>query len=376
MKTSGVASAPCSRFFSLQPAWMNLSMSVEAQSPFTLGGFTSRMGWKLHHFFRRSSVVSHEVALAICSFVGGFSRYVQAGSVLAKESGFGRALPPYVVVPRAIEYTQAGYLPGAFGPFAVGGDPSKPDFRVRDLNAPEGVSLDAEARRRNVLTALDNFSREVEEGPATLARDAFYEQAYKLIGSPAAKSAFDLKKESGAVRNRYGRKSIGQGCLLARRLVEAGTRFVTVVDRGWDTHQDIARNLPDARFRGSGKLPALDRAYATLLTDLRERGLLDSTLVVLMGEFGRTPKINNRAGRDHWPRAGFVCFAGGGVKGGQVIGATDAHGEVPAHTPVRPEDVAHSMLKLLGVDPHKEYITPAGRPLKILDKGQMIPSLA
>ena len=160
------------------------------------------------------------------------------------------------------------------------------------------------------------------------------------------------------------------------RLVEAGSRFVTVVDRGWDTHQNIARNLPDARFRGSGKLPGLDRAYATLLTDLRERGLLDSTLVVLMGEFGRTPKINNRAGRDHWPRAGFVCFAGGGVKGGQVIGATDAHGEVPADTPVRPEDVAHSMLKLLGVDPHKEYIAPGGRPLKILDKGQMIPGLA
>ena len=178
------------------------------------------------------------------------------------------------------------------------------------------------------------------------------------------------------MRNRYGRKRIGQGCLLARRLVEAGSRFVTVVDRGWDTHQDIARNLPDARFRGSGKLPALDRAYATLLTDLRERGLLDSTLVVLMGEFGRTPKINNRAGRDHWPRAGFVCFAGGGVKGGQVIGATDAHGEVPSATPVRPEDVAHSMLKLLGVDPYKEYIAPGGRPLKILDKGQMIPGLA
>ena len=185
--------------------------------------------------------------------------YPSLGSVLARESGFGRALPPYVIVPQTVEYSQAGYLPGAYGPFAVGGDPSKPDFRVRDLNAPEGVSIDAESRRRNVLERLDNFSRVVEEGPATLARDAFYEQAYKLLGSPKAKAAFDLKKESGAVRNRYGRKRIGQGCLLARRLVEAGSRFVTVVDRGWDTHQDIARNLPDARFRGSGKLPALDR---------------------------------------------------------------------------------------------------------------------
>ena len=301
--------------------------------------------------------------------------YPSLGSVLAKETGFKRQLPPYVIVPRPVEYSQAGYLPGAYGPFSVGGDPSKPDFRVRDLNAPEGVSITAEAQRRDVLRKLDEFSREVEDSPTTEARDAFYEQAYRLLGSPAAKMAFDLNKEPGQLRNRYGRKLIGQGCLLARRLVESGARFVTVVDRGWDTHQDIARNLPDARFRGSGKLPALDRAYSTLLADLRERGLLESTLVVLMGEFGRTPKINNRAGRDHWPRAGFVSFAGGGVKGGQVIGATDAHGEVPTDTPVRPEDVAHSMLRLLGVDPNQQYIAPGGRPLKILEKGKMIPGL-
>jgi len=301
--------------------------------------------------------------------------YPSLGSVLAKETGFKRQLPPYVIVPQPVEYSQAGYLPGAYGPFSVGGDPSKPDFRVRDLNAPEGVSITAEAQRRDVLRQLDEFSREVEASPATEARDAFYEQAYRLLGSPAAKAAFDLNKEPGQLRNRYGRKLIGQGCLLARRLVESGARFVTVVDRGWDTHQDIARNLPDARFRGSGKLPALDRAYSTLLADLRERGLLESTLVVLMGEFGRTPKINNRAGRDHWPRAGFVSFAGGGVKGGQVIGATDAHGEVPADTPVRPEDVAHSMLRLLGVDPNQQYTAPGGRPLKILEKGKMIPGL-
>ena len=301
--------------------------------------------------------------------------YPSLGSVLAKETGFKRQLPPYVIVPQPVEYSQAGYLPGAYGPFSVGGDPSKPDFRVRDLNAPEGVNITAEARRRDVLRRLDEFSRELEQSPVTEARDAFYEQAYRLLGSPAAKAAFDLKKEPGPLRNRYGRKLIGQGCLLARRLVESGARFVTVVDRGWDTHQDIARNLPDARFRGSGKLPALDRAYSTLLADLRERGLLESTLVVLMGEFGRTPKINNRAGRDHWPRAGFVSFAGGGVKGGQIIGATDAHGEVPTDTPVRPEDVAHSMLRLLGVDPNQQYTAPGGRPLKILDKGKMIPGL-
>jgi hypothetical protein len=302
--------------------------------------------------------------------------YPSLGSVLAEETGFQHALPPYIIVPQAVEFSQAGYLPGAYAPFSVGGDPSKPNFRVRDLDAPKGVTISIEARRRDMLQSLDKFSAEVEASPATQARDAFYGQAYRLLGSAAARAAFDLNKEPPALRNRYGRKRIGQGCLLARRLVEAGTRFVTVVDQGWDTHQDIARNLPDARFRGSGKLPAMDRAYATLLSDLRERGLLESTLVVLMGEFGRTPKINNRAGRDHWPRAGFVCFSGGGVKGGQVIGATDANGEAPIRQPVRPEDVAFSMLKLLGVDPRREFKASGNRPMRILDKGTMIEGLA
>jgi uncharacterized protein (DUF1501 family) len=162
---------------------------------------------------------------------------------------------------------------------------------------------------------------------------------------------------------------------MARRLVEAGARFVTVVDGGWDMHSQIFKAMPDALFPGSGKLPALDRAYAALLTDLRERGLLESTLVLLMGEFGRTPKINSLGGRDHWPRAGSVCLAGGGVRGGQAIGATDAYGEAPTDTPVRPEDLACSVLRLLGVNPAKEYTTPGGRPMKLLDGGQMIPGL-
>ncbi len=231
---------------------------------------------------------------------------------------------------------RSGYLPGAFSAFNVGQDPA----HVRDLNPPEGVSFARSEQRHEMLARLDGLTREVEEGSATQNRDAFYEQAYRLLASAEAKSAFDLGRETPATRQRYGPGKLGAGCLLARRLVESGSRFVTVVDTGWDTHQQIARELPDTRFAGSGKLPSLDLAYAGLLTDLRERGLLDSTLVVMMGEFGRTPKLNANGGRDHWPRAGFVCLAGGGVRGGQVIGATDAHGEVPSDRPVSPPDLA------------------------------------
>jgi uncharacterized protein (DUF1501 family) len=165
-------------------------------------------------------------------------------------------------------------------------------------------------------------------------------------------------------------------------MIRAGLRtrldvesFVSVVDDGWDVHQQMCKAMPDAFFPGSGKLPALDAAYATLIEDLKERGLLDTTLVVMMGEFGRTPKINAAAGRDHWPRAGFVLFAGGGVRGGQLIGATDAYGETPSERPVRPEDVAFTLLNLLGVQPDKEYIAPGGRPLKILAEGGFIDGL-
>ena len=302
-------------------------------------------------------------------------KYPSIGSVIAKETGFKEALPPYIAIPSIRSVGKSGYLPGTFSPFDLGGDPSKPNYQVRDLNPPEYVSFDRVERRRSMQEQVDQFSRFVEESPATETRDSYYEQAYRLLTSKAAKEAFDLRKESPQTRQRYGRRRIGTGCLLARRLVESGSRFVTVVDRGWDTHQDLARNLPDARFPGSGKLPDLDRAYANLITDLKERGLLDTTLVVLMGEFGRTPKINARGGRDHWPRAGFVTFAGGGVNGGQVIGATDSYGETPADRPIRPEDVATTLLKLMGVDPHFEYQTPTGRPMKIQAEGSFISEL-
>ena len=237
------------------------------------------------------------------------TQFPSLGSVVAKEAGFDRALPPYIAIPDAVASAGPGYLPGAYSPFAIGGDPSKANYSVRDLNPPASIGFERFDRRRSMLDQIDAFSRQVETNPLTETRDAFYEQAYRLLSSPAAKAAFDLSKEPASVRDRYGRQRVGTGCLLARRLVEAGSRFVTVVDSGWDMHVNIFKSMPDALFPGSGKLPALDRAYSALITDLKQRGLLDTTLVVMMGEFGRTPKINAAAGRDHWPRAGSVLFA-------------------------------------------------------------------
>jgi hypothetical protein len=302
--------------------------------------------------------------------------YPSLGSLVAHARGFSAAMPPYVAIPNDgvggnSSAARAGYLPGACSAFNVGNDPS----RVRDLQPPEGVSFARSEKRREMLRTMDAFTRHVEEGPVARDRDAFYEQAYRLLASAEAKKAFDLGEEKPASRELYGNSRVGTGCLLARRLIEAGSRFVTVVDTGWDTHQQIFRELPDSRFPGSGKLPNLDRAYAALITDLRERGLLDSTLVVLMGEFGRTPKLNAAGGRDHWPRAGFACLAGGGVKGGQVIGATNAFGEIPVDRPISPPDLAFTILTLLGVDPARELLAPGGRPMKILNEGSFIAGL-
>ena len=220
---------------------------------------------------------------------------------------------------------------------------------------------------------LDRMQRKTE-GIASQT-DPYDQQAYALLMSPTSQSAFHLEEEPASMRQRYGRSRVGTGCLMARRLVEHGVGFVTVIDKGWDTHQQIGKNLPDGFFPGSGKLPALDRAYSQLIHDLHERGLLDSTLVMLMGEFGGTPKLNERRGRDHWPRAGFACLAGGGVRGGQIIGATDRRGETPDQLPVSPEDLAWTTLNLLGIDPSQTVQTPGGRPVQWVRNGRIIPGL-
>jgi hypothetical protein len=333
---------------------------------------TSVAGIQICEHLPRTAKIMREVAL-IRSLTHELGNHDTGSHYLL--TGVARALPPYIAIPDAVPAAGSGYLPGAYSPFAIGGDPSKLDYKVRDLEPPESIGFERVNRRRTMQQTLDDFARDVEQSPATVSRDAFYAQAYRLLTSAEAKGAFDLSQEPRQVRERYGGRRIGTGCLLARRLVEAGTRFVTVVDNGWDMHQQIFKAMPDAFFPGSGKLPALDMAYSSLITDLRERGLLETTLVVMMGEFGRTPKINAAAGRDHWPRAGSVLFSGAGVRGGQLIGETDAYGETPAERPVRPEDVAFSILKILGVDANKEYMTPSGRPLKILSEGSFIREL-
>ncbi len=301
--------------------------------------------------------------------------YPSLGSLVTRSGPASLALPPYVAIPEAVPAARAGFLSAEHAPFSVGGDLARPGYRVRDLSLPAPLRLERLERRREMVRALDEFSRRVEQGAAA-ARDASYEQAYRLLTGPEARAAFAVDREPTAARDRYGRHRLGTGCLLARRLVEAGVRFVTVVDSGWDHHTQIFKALPDAFVPGSGKLPALDQAYAALIGDLFERRLLERTLVVLMGEFVRTPKMNSAGGRDHWPRAGWVCLAGGGVRGGQAIGATDAHGEAPSERAVRPEDLAVTLLQLLGIDPRAQHRTPDGRPLPLVAGGEFIAGIA
>jgi uncharacterized protein (DUF1501 family) len=243
---------------------------------------------------------------------------------------------------------------------------------------------------------LDTFYRRVEEpgeatgnggpdpspppdAPGAARRDPQFEQAYQLISSPRAKAAFNLADEPDKLRSRYGGRTIGQSCLLARRLIEHDVPFVTVNDTGWDTHQDLSTRLKEG-YTGAqvpvGLIPSLDLALSALLQDLLDRCLLDDTLVVVMGEFGRTPKLNTDGGRDHWPRVFSVLLAGGGVRGGQVIGSSDAVGESPKDRPITPADLAATIYTLLGVDPGMELHTADGRPVRVNQEGKVITELA
>ncbi|MCC6419844.1 MAG: DUF1501 domain-containing protein [Gemmataceae bacterium] len=299
--------------------------------------------------------------------------YPSYGAVLAHCREGRPVLPAYVAVPNASREAGCGYLPTSRRPFVVGGDPSRPDFRVRDLDAPPGLTADRLDRRRDFRADLDQLSRQIDTDAARGERDAHFDQAYRLILSPAARSAFDLTREPADVRQRYGRHRVGQSCLLARRLIEAGCPFVTVTDEGWDTHQQIFRALREGYVGGrDGKIPRLDQALSALLADLADRRLLQDTLVIAMGEFGRTPKLNTAAGRDPWPRAFSVLLAGGGVRGGQVIGRSDPRGESPAERPVTPADLARTICTLLGIDPDREFHTPDGRPVAAAPPGQVI----
>lgn len=297
------------------------------------------------------------------------------GSVIAKERGYNQGMFPFVQLGRNIDRRFnggiAGFLGDQYNAFEVPDDPSAAGFRVRDLNIPNENERARLERRYQMLADVDRYQAQVEaaQSPAVQARDVFYERAHALITSPVAKRAFDLEAESDRLRDQYGRNSLGQSCLLARRLIEAGVHFVTVTDGGWDTHQNNFRSLKERL------LPRLDRAYATLLHDLSSRGLLENTLVVWFGDFGRTPKVNPSAGRDHWATSGVACMGGGGIKLGEVVGATNALGEVVVDSPVRPQDLAATIYHALGVPLHTWYRAHDGRPIELVPTGRPVRQL-
>lgn len=297
------------------------------------------------------------------------------GSVIAKQRGYRDGLFPFVQIganiDRRFNAGIAGLIGDQFNPFEVIGDPNNPNFRVRDLSLANAAEAERLERRRTMLQELEKFQKRVEaaDGTGVQARDAFYEKAFGLITSPQAKEAFDLKQEPDKLRAEYGRNPFGQGCLLARRLVEAGVHFVTVTDGGWDTHQN---NFTALKGR---QLPKLDQAFGTLLRDLADRGRLEKTLVIWMGDFGRTPRINPSAGRDHWSTATVICMGGGGVPPGRIIGRTDGNAERVVDQPVRPADLAATVYALLGVPPETWFTAPDGRPIPLLAEGHVVRDL-
>ena len=296
--------------------------------------------------------------------------YPSMGSVLSEQLGPRNGMPPYVTVPKAFPSYGAGYLGGEYNPF-LAGNPNVSDYKARDLSLPSDVDWNRLGDRRWLLKRMDDKFRAIESSPEFKVMDSFYQRAYDLLSSPKAKNAFDIHAEPAALRERYGRTPVGQGALLARRLVEAGVRFVTVA-KGWlnyDTHGDNFNRMKKVL------LPEFDQAFAALLEDLDQRGLLDTTLVIAMGEFGRTPKVNKGAGRDHHSDAWSIVLAGAGIPGGRVLGATDKTADKVTDFPVLPEDLLFTIYKMFGADPRRVYQTSAGRPQKVLDSGVMIEGL-
>jgi hypothetical protein len=296
------------------------------------------------------------------------------GAVVAKERGYRNGMLPFVQLGRHIDRRFnggiAGFLGDEFNAFEVPDDPNAAAFKVSDLGVESAAKQDRLERRYSMLTEMDRYHRAEDElSPAVKARDSFYEKAHGLITAPAAKRAFNLGLEPAPVRDAYGRNTFGQSCLLARRLIEAGVHFVTVTDGGWDTHQNNFKSLKDR------KLPVLDRAYAALLQDLHDRGLLANTLVVWFGDFGREPKVNPSAGRDHWASAGAACMGGGGVRTGEVVGATNPLGEFVIDSPVSPQDIAATIYHALGIPLHTWYRSQDGRPVELVPTGKPVRQL-
>ncbi|MFM8187917.1 MAG: DUF1501 domain-containing protein [Pirellula sp.] len=277
-------------------------------------------------------------------------------------------LPPYIGIPEPRAGLGAGFLGAAYEPFWVGSDPGGPRFQVRDLDIYPTLDPNRLQRRQRMLEELQQGSP---------GKDA-YQSAFAMISSQQARGAFDLSKESDEIKERYGLRSFGQSCLLARRLIEHHVPFVTVVQPGWDTHENMIVPLRDGYSGakvGVGLIPTFDQAVSSLIGDLSDRGLLEQTLVIAMGEFGRTPKVNTRGGRDHWPRVYSVMLCGGGMPQGLVYGSSDRVGESPKDNPTTPADLLRTLLIRLGVDPDQSLQTSDGRPIAINQHGRPIDAL-
>jgi hypothetical protein len=313
-------------------------------------------------------------------------KYPFIGSVATRVLGSRRAgMPANVAVPYAMSI---GLRPGYFGanyvgiqhnPFETEGDPNAAAFQVANIRMPDNITLTRLEDRRTLSTTFDKLRRDVDTNGTALAMDRFERQAFEMVAGDAARKAFDINSEDPRIRDKYGRQSWGQSTLLARRLVEAGSTFVTVHLGGWDHHWDLKAGME--RY-----LPQVDRLVATLFADLADRGLSDKVLVVLCGEFSRTPRMNNGGnggapmsmgtpGRDHWGNSMFCLLGGGGVKGGRIVGSTNHLGEVPKDRPISPSDIHHTIFQVLGVDPTLSFINHAGRPVSALEPGKVIDEL-
>lgn len=292
--------------------------------------------------------------------------YPSLGAFVGKELGSNGKVPAYINMPHPMSAGGPGFLGAEFAPFVIEADPSQPDFEVKDLGRVEGLSPARFELRQKLLAGLEKERKRIGRAAAM---STYYAKAYNLINSPEARKAFDIQSEPVAVRETYGMTQIGQCALLGRRLVEAGCRFVGIDAPGWDVHFNCFPSLK------TDLIPPADQAFYALVTDLEQRGLLESTLVVMMGEMGRTPRVNAQAGRDHWSMAQSILFAGGGIKPGQIIGATDAQAAAPVSDPVSIADLLRTIHTLLGIDPDKEYADPLGRPVPLVNGGKLIPGL-
>jgi hypothetical protein len=314
-------------------------------------------------------------------FTGGIE-HPHAGCVLGYLKGQRGEVPAHVLLPRPIGRTggnlphghTAGYLGRQYDPFILNADPSVPNFQVPDLLPPDYISAIRADRRQRMREAVDGAMASFENSAPTRQLDSNFHLAYRLMSSPQAREAFALNREPASVRDRYGRTRFGQSCLLARRLIERGVRFVTVNmfetvfdEITWDIHG--SRPFTDITEMARLVAPNFDRAYSALLEDLQERGMLDTTIVTAMGEFGRTPKINPAGGRDHHPGVWTILMGGGPIKGGRIVGESDELGYRPKSRPVTPGEVAATIYRGLGLDPHRELPGPQGRPLPLVEYG-------